>query len=89
MPDQTQVSYRLGQLRTRLAFQHSRLTYKGHVIPDRRTVAQQNYDHTVKFQIHLMIREIDIIMGDDDPTFMQHPPSNREWPPWRKKRRIR
>ncbi len=81
MPDDAQIIFRLGNLRQQLVYRYSRLTWKGYVYPDRRTVAQQNYDHTVKAELHNMIREIDRLMGEEGTGFSEPAPSNRDWPP--------
>lgn len=86
MPDEATVIYRLGQLRQRLAFQYGRLTYAGNVHPDRRLVSEQRYDHIVKAQLHYQIRDLDALLGIEDPQFAGNafPPPLR-WPPLRRR----
>lgn len=73
--NEAEVLYRLGQLRQRYVQMYGRLTYKGHVMPDRRTVAMQNYEHIVKAQMHYMIRDLDDLFGIKALEFEVNPPA--------------
>lgn len=86
--NEAEVLYRLGQLRQRYAQQFGRLVYKGHVYPDRRTVARQNYDHITKAQLFFIIRDLDELFGikgaTDTPPHLDYPPISHYNPRRRK-----